>query len=652
MNLVFSQKEEHKGFELAEDVYFSKPIVVVTGRNGSGKSRFLEAIKNGAIRVEENDILLEPAKITLLGNSSINADHPSGNIPYLPRFEGGYSAQRHETKITETMKFYGQYKDKLDLTKEEVLSMRGFIPRGNSNVFDFQSYHAICEKIAHKLKVKPSELTYEQILFLWKEPSGNVLGIQNLTHISNVYLNRIEKNEFNEFLSMHKGKDVPFLSDKEFIREFGEPPWLRLNKVVRSITDGKFTFNTPINGEDYIARLIEVNSGKVISVNGLSSGERTLMWLTLTLFNVQYYELKNQNSTRLLLLDEPDAYLHPKMVKKMFDVLQTVCSEYKTSIILTTHSPTTVALAPEHSTYVLQDSNIKQVSKDAGVTALLDGVNQITINPENQRQVYVESHYDAEIYQAIYSHLLFKTECLDPDISLNFISAGSKLPKQRLIDQAKKYFDAEEDQITEFVRAINGEGTCDQVIAQVEALVDSDNKTVRGIIDWDNSNSPTSSVSVLAEGYAYTIENLLLDPICVFLLLHIDFPDDYPMKYICGEDVTWQSWLSDRDLLQQSVDIFIQKLFNRNNRNDCDLLYLSGLSLKSDSEYLLHKGHLLENRIVDVFPRLKKYRDRTKRNPNGEGSLKKVITKRIIINMTEGNLIPTKFKDAIIELQR
>lgn len=651
MSLTFTQKEEHKGFKLAEDVCFSESIVVITGRNGSGKSRFLQAIQNANIRVEDEQGELERTQIRLLGQSSNDENNPNTSSPYVPRFQGNYNAQLYDTKVTQTVKYYSQHKSMLDLSQEELLKMRGALPKGNNKVVDFLTYHAVCQKIANKLQVKPSDLTLEQITFLWEQPLTNFLGGQNVTHICNFYLSKIEQNEFNEFLSRCKGKDVTFFSDEEFIKEFGQPPWLRLNKIVSSITDGKFIFNTPKTEETYAAYLIEAISGIPISVNGLSSGEMTLMWLAITSFNVQYYELENQSPIRLLLLDEPDAFLHPKMVKKMFDVLQTVCSEYKTSIILTTHSPTTVALAPEHSTYILQDSNIKQVSKDSGVTALLDGVNQITINPENRRQVYVESHYDADVYQAIYSHLLFKTECLKHDISLNFMSAGPKLPKQRLIDQAKKYFDAEEDLIADFVRAINGEGNCDQVISQVEALVDGDNKTVRGIIDWDNRNKPTSNISVLAEGYAYTIENLLLDPICIFLLLHIDEPDDFPIKILCGDDVTWQEWLRDKELLQNSVDIFIEKIFGRNNGRDCNLEYLSGVSLKSDSEYLLCKGHPLEKRVVETFPTLKKYKDRTKGNPEGEGTLKKIVTKKIMINITEGNFIPLKFKDVIIELQ-
>jgi len=52
-----------------------------------------------------------------------------------------------------------------------------------------------------------------------------------------------------------------------------------------------------------------------------------------------------------LLLDEVDASLHPSMIKNLLDVIEKIFLKNGCKVILATHSPTTVALAPEESIY-------------------------------------------------------------------------------------------------------------------------------------------------------------------------------------------------------------------------------------------------------------------------------------------------------------
>ncbi|WP_421310251.1 AAA family ATPase [Aeromonas sp. 603696] len=161
--------------------------------------------------------------------------------------------------------------------------------------------------------------------------------------------------------------------------------------------------------------------------------------MALTLFNSQYYDPSAITAPKLLLLDEPDAFLHPKMVVKMYNVLKVFSENFSVKIIITTHSPTTVALSPENSTFMVCSNNVISITKDEGIAELLDGITQISINPENRRQVYVESQYDADVYQAIFSKLVHNSELVDSKISLNFVSSGPKMPEQQIIEKARKY---------------------------------------------------------------------------------------------------------------------------------------------------------------------------------------------------------------------
>lgn len=45
--ITFTGLQEHKGFSLAEPFVLTEKFAVLTGKNGSGKTRFLDAVVGG-----------------------------------------------------------------------------------------------------------------------------------------------------------------------------------------------------------------------------------------------------------------------------------------------------------------------------------------------------------------------------------------------------------------------------------------------------------------------------------------------------------------------------------------------------------------------------------------------------------------------------
>ncbi|PWR01528.1 hypothetical protein DKT77_15400 [Meridianimarinicoccus roseus] len=71
---------------------------------------------------------------------------------------------------------------------------------------------------------------------------------------------------------------------------------------------------------------------------------------------------------KILLIDEPDAHLHPSRQEDLIAVLSRVAKEYESSVILTTHSPNLVKALPESANVVWM--------KDGGVIDEGDAVRQ------------------------------------------------------------------------------------------------------------------------------------------------------------------------------------------------------------------------------------------------------------------------------------
>lgn len=222
------------------------------------------------------------------------------------------------------------------------------------------------------------------------------------------------------------------------------------------------------------------------------------------------------------------------------------------------------------------------------------------------------------------------------------------MPKQQLIDKLKQVLSiTDEDKVNEFVESLNGIGNCVQVVGQVEALMENENDTVRGIIDWDLKNTDSAGVSVLAKGYAYSIENVTLDPICILLLLHIDKTNYFTMYDICGSDKNWTEWLQDENLLQESIDRYILKILGRENKRDSELIYVSGVKLVTDSEYLKMNGHDLEKLVVKKYPELISYCRKKK-----DGELKISIVNQSMVKLTNGNFIPSVYEQVFANVQK
>lgn len=638
MQLKIEGKKEHKGFLLKAPAVLNGSILVLTGRNGSGKTRLIESLQNQCSMVSIGDELVNTQDVRLVAQSSLN-----------PSIGSNYNDAQFQAKVTASLQLYDKIKNDLNSPYDQNKSQQ--FNRGREGGLDYESLFKLCMSISKTINKSASELTHDDIILNFEEPLRNVLGIQNISTIFNQYIKRLNKNQYNEWLRTVKGEDVQYWSEEEFYNRFGERPWTIVNRILDDTFDGKFQFRIPDEHSQsytYQTQLIQTDNHLPVSVEHLSSGEKTLLWLALTLFNSQYYDAEIAHAPKILLIDEPDAFLHPKMVLKMYQALESFKCNFNSIVLISTHSPTTVALAPSNEVFLVENDSISVVEKDSAIAQLLDGVTQISLNPKNRRQVFVESQYDADVYQAIYSKLVHNSNIIDPKISLSFVSSGPKMPKQQLIDKAKQVFDIKDEEIlNEFVESINGIGNCVQVIGQVESLVENENDSVRGIIDWDRKNHPSRNVSVLAKDYAYSIENVTLDPVCILLLLHIEKPDSFKMVDVCGSDMHWSDWLKDLDILQESIDRFILCVLGRANKRDSRLRYISGIELLTDSEYLMKNGHDLEKLVKEKYPGLNAFCKKGK-----DGELKYSIVSKSMLNLTKGNFIPSIYEQILSEVQK
>ncbi|MER9299342.1 ATP-binding protein [Mesorhizobium sp. M0621] len=376
-----------------------------------------------------------------------------------------------------------------------------------------------------------------------------------------------------------KGHDANFLTDDEFIQRHGAPPWDFVNdSLLKANLDFYINDPSPDDYTPFQPTLTKRSSGVSIPFSSLSSGEKILMSFA---FCVYYSSDTRQISVRpkVLLLDEIDAPLHPSMSKNIIDtIVEILVGSFGIKIIATTHSPSTIALAPEDSIFTMRsgEPGLHKSSKAAALNILTVGVPTIAISHDGRRQVFVESPADAKIYDSLYKLLKPK---LSSDRSLEFVATGTRSA-------------GSSDRNT----------GCDVVKRLVSELSAAGNISVFGLLDWDGKNNPSNRVSVLAHGSRNGLENVVLDPLLLGIAICRAFSSTREEIGIPASMSYLQLIAGGRELFQKMVTAVTTTVFKSSPTSTSTAIYTDGLNLQIDSRYFTIDDHALEALILTAFP--------------------------------------------------
>ena len=324
---------------------------------------------------------------------------------------------------------------------------------------------------------------------------------------------------------------------------------------------------------------------------------------------------------KLFLLDEPDAHLHPSMTRHFLNVIKEVLVDrYGVRTIISTHSPSTVALSPESSLFEMSSTppRISPASSKAHSIGLLTS-GLIIVTPSS-RFVLVEDEADVAFYNAVRDILTdygpSKDRCaLAPSPSLVF------LPASRGRGQGK----------------VGGGST---MVTQWVEKFDSPplSELIRGVIDRDADAVGTARVHTLGR---YSIENYMLDPLVVYALLveegrapaladvKVTQGDQHQLRLMSA--VQLQSMV---DCICSEVTAFLQDLRKEEVvRRQVELT--SGLSLQYPSWLLDRRGHDLLPIFQQAF--------------GGPGLIK---PERLLKSLRTCRLIPKELADVLGTVQR
>ena len=571
-------------------------FVVLYGVNGAGKTHLLQGLTNPQLMniTDDNGTPLSRRKFVDTSNLAPNNS----------------TAVSWDTLKQSPLNIYNIFNG----YKQNKQNNPGFTLH---NVTGDQRQHKLLSTIAASANKELDDLSSEDIYEHYPMNDGlenNDVFAQSFSQLFKRYQVRKLDNEFNAFRHI-KDPKVKFLSDKAFIKKHGEAPWDFVNKIIQE-ANLDYHINSPVNEDrdaPFELKLINEINGVEVNFSDLSGGEKVLMSLALSLYNSNF----DMEFPEILLMDEPDSPLHPSMTKQFLQVLENVFVKDKNvKVIVTTHSPSTVALAPEASLYQMNkdEPRIIKTTKDKAISILTSGVPSLSITYENRRQVFVESKNDVVFYEKIYQKLKGK---LVEEISINFISSG-----------------------------VNGQGNCDQVKEVVNKLSEFGNKSIYGVIDWDGKNNGNEYVKVLGQSKRYSIENYIFDPLVIAAFL---LREKHITRSEIGldESENYTDFVNfDSKKLQVIANFTINSVKDSNGTTLDNTLTISTLinnvQIEIPSWYMTIKGHDLEEQIKNKYPPLKAYKS--------EGDLKKAVIETIIDDIP--SILSTDLVDLLKSIQK
>jgi len=241
-------------------------------------------------------------------------------------------------------------------------------------------------KLAGKL---PHELTRDDIIAA-SHHEGHTLA-NSISEVFTAY-------KVEQFIWAHKRIETEHVAFADLIAEYQTehpPPWDTLREILSEMRDAAgyeglfdFEFSDPddyelnlgnYEGFTFKAEMKNRTTGTEYELDSLSSGEAVLMALCIVSFN-QYL---GRRRPKLLLLDELDAVLHPSMVSALVSALKGLFVPAGTKILITSHSPMTVAALDEADIFRVARAGdrvkVTRTTKSEAISELSEGIATVDV---------------------------------------------------------------------------------------------------------------------------------------------------------------------------------------------------------------------------------------------------------------------------------
>lgn len=395
-NITLKLTERYKSLQGGFEWNDIPPFAVITGVNGVGKTQLLEVIKGQSERPDNRGVISQidreisspsgPENLIFSENTYQRELTLNGMIEYMKNNDQRLVQLRNlDKEISNYNNYIKNTLYQLSLTNEKVerLQLENNIRSYKEQIrifqnqklsFNIYAYDEEIKRIGKELGKRIEELSEDEIRQFAIDNFESLTTVDELTRfVANEnmrYMKRVThfaETGQKEETDMLVAQERPYQTINRIFLQYGFDYFEMLNP---------FPFDAKLNGEIRF----QGKEGEIVDYNSLSSGEKAIVQFVIWSYGQDF----RGNRLNTMVLDEPDAHLHPSMCKMMVEIFSEMSSKKETGgggirIIITTHSPSTVAFTPEGSLFVMQrDADnkrvVRQTTTEEAVEILSDGI--------------------------------------------------------------------------------------------------------------------------------------------------------------------------------------------------------------------------------------------------------------------------------------
>ncbi len=459
-------------------VEFDKKLNVIIGANGQLKTSLIDAIRlfyawgepNRDIEITKDDFYVEVKK----NEDNVTITEQSKRIDIVYLFEGLSDQQE------------GAFYQYLNIQEDDSIAARvhlWFEMREKGRIYS--SY--ITGKKDNNIKADWDTFHYFHPYYLGALRDST----RDLMNTRNNLLGRVIKRKIDRANSEDQVRSIVDsanrqLLERQEVRDTQTGINDNLNKIIRTNSQD-VELHIEQNRIEYIVNIIKPflpystagQDGFILTQNSL--GYNNLIYIASILSDIKDCHLDDEVSIYALLIEEPEAHLHPQLQVNLYNFLKNADDNENSQTFITTHSPTLTSKIPLENLILLKDNAAYHVGNCFKERLTENIIRDVVDNRRKLTEKDVVSFRKmiARYFDVTRSQLLFSDGCLfiEGISECQLVETFSRLLGKSLIDHQIEIVDTNGTAFYQFLMLFNSSDDTKRLPLKSAFITDQDQFT-------------------------------------------------------------------------------------------------------------------------------------------------------------------------------